>query len=191
MRLNTATNQLHLKYVHLLHMSTICNCTLDGNMKSFKNQFHLRHVVGPTLNSLQIFDGPQVRKPIHKPKPNRWTKVKCLVHEYCSYSTIHGMGYIGSRRKSPLERLWWFTVFAVSVCGCSLLIHEVYQKWSNNPVIVTFDDHPVPVWMLPFPAVTICPGTKIRRKAMNFTADFYQFIDFEGSRENLDKDRFI
>ncbi|XP_062558166.1 pickpocket protein 28-like [Armigeres subalbatus] len=40
-------------------------------------------------------------------------------------------------------------------------------------------------------AVTICPGTKIRRKAMNFTADFYQFIDFEGSRENLDKDSFV
>ncbi|EAT48435.1 AAEL000552-PA, partial [Aedes aegypti] len=42
------------------------------------------------------------------------------------------------------------------------LIENVYQKWNNNPVIVTFDERPLPVWALPFPAVTICPQATIR-----------------------------
>ncbi|KXJ77447.1 hypothetical protein RP20_CCG007541 [Aedes albopictus] len=161
-------------------------------MKSLKDQLGLTQVFGPS-SSLETISGPQVRKPIHRLGKNRWSKartsLRSLVDEYCTQSTIHGIGYIGSRRRSILERIWWFGVFVLSVYGCATLIHKVYQKWTNNPVIVTFDERPLPVWMVPFPAVTICPEAKIRANDMNFTEDFYRFINYRGSRKDLDDER--
>ncbi|KAL9702253.1 hypothetical protein quinque_005771 [Culex quinquefasciatus] len=94
--------------------------------------------------------------------------LKSLFKEFLSHSTIHGMNYIGMA-KSALEHLWWMTVFVLSVAGCGLLIQQVYHKWDENPVIVSFDEQPTPVWKIPFPAVTICPEAQIKTDLFNFT----------------------
>ena len=43
---------------------------------------------------------------------------------------------------------------------CTYQIYSLYSKWQANPVIVTFDTNPTPIWKIPFPAVTICPQSK-------------------------------
>ncbi|KXJ72524.1 hypothetical protein RP20_CCG017786 [Aedes albopictus] len=98
------------------------------------------------------------------------------------------MSYIGARRRSLVERLWWIAVFVLSIYGCAKLIENVYEKWNNHPVIVTFDEQPLPAWSLPFPAVTICPQAMIRSKFMNFTEDFYRFANISGPWDPLDQD---
>jgi acid-sensing ion channel, other len=59
--------------------------------------------------------------------------------------------------------------FCISVIGCSIMIHKIYDKWQLSPVIVSFAEKSTPVWQIPFPAVTICPETKAMAKHIRFT----------------------
>lgn len=59
---------------------------------------------------------------------------------------------------SYFRRFWWIVVVSLSMIGCGITISESYQKWKDNPVIVTFSEKMTRLKHLPFPAVTICPG---------------------------------
>lgn len=63
--------------------------------------------------------------------------------------------------------------------GCGKLILNVYVKWDQSPVIVSFAEKSTPVWEIPFPAVTICPETKANVSLLNFTA-LYHHMMFAG-----------
>lgn len=95
------------------------------------------------------------------------------VLDYCSNSTIHGMNYMGERKRPWAERLWWLIAFLVSVVVCSRLIHNLYTKWDQSPVIVSFAEKTTPVWQIPFPAVTVCAETKAQTELFNYTATFH------------------
>ncbi|KAL1396786.1 hypothetical protein pipiens_010269 [Culex pipiens pipiens] len=103
--------------------------------------------------------------------------LKDLLLEYCSGSSIHGVQYMGCRNRSWCERFWWMVVFAMSVGSCAFLIRETYVKWVQTPVIVSFAEKSTPVWQIPFPAVTICPQTKVQSKKFNFTEEFDGFLE--------------
>uniref|UniRef100_A0A182MVQ4 Pickpocket n=1 Tax=Anopheles culicifacies TaxID=139723 RepID=A0A182MVQ4_9DIPT len=87
--------------------------------------------------------------------------------DYCTNSTIHGF------------KVWWIIVCLLSLYGCGNLIHSVYKKWDREPVVVTFAEKPAPVFTIPFPAVTICPETKVRKKDLDFTTAYQLFNDEE------------
>lgn len=55
-----------------------------------------------------------------------------------------------------LVRIWWTIVFIVSISFCCLQIVHIYNKWLDNPVIITFDQKFKSIGELPFPAITIC-----------------------------------
>lgn len=57
----------------------------------------------------------------------------------------------------------------MSFCCCGALIHKVYDNWDARSVIVSFTGEMTPVWKTPFPAVTICPTTKIEFEQFNLT----------------------
>ncbi|XP_055382467.1 pickpocket protein 28-like [Condylostylus longicornis] len=101
-----------------------------------------------------------------------------IFSEYCSNSTIHGVRYLGESKRPWLERLFWVFVFAFSIYLCSRLTMNIWDKWTLNPVIVSFAEKSTPVWQIPFPAVTVCPETKARRSVFNFT-DVYYKIAYE------------
>ncbi|KAL9703316.1 hypothetical protein quinque_006834 [Culex quinquefasciatus] len=109
-----------------------------------------------------------------KLKPLR-SGLKDLLLEYCSGSSIHGVQYMGSQNRSWCERFWWMVVFGMSVGSCAFLIHQTYDKWDQTPVIVSFAEKSTPVWQIPFPAVTICPQTKVDIILFNFTKEFEEF----------------
>jgi amiloride-sensitive sodium channel len=53
------------------------------------------------------------------------------------------------------------------------LIHKIYEKWQLSPVIVSFAEKSTPVWEIPFPAVTICPETKVLKSHVDFTKGYF------------------
>ncbi|KAH8387433.1 hypothetical protein KR093_007037 [Drosophila rubida] len=84
----------------------------------------------------------------------------CTYQEYCQQSSIHGVQYLGEKQRPIKERVFWLSVFVVSIYCCARLINSAYTKWDATPVIVSFAERSTPVWNIPFPAVTICSETK-------------------------------
>ncbi|GBP43270.1 Pickpocket protein 28 [Eumeta japonica] len=56
-----------------------------------------------------------------------------------------------------------------------MLIHNVWIKWQESPVIVTFSEKMIPVWQVPFPSFTICPRIKTKTFVYNFTENVLKF----------------
>jgi len=96
----------------------------------------------------------------------RWQTAKQLFLEYAEHTTIHGVSYIGEQGRSCCERVLWSVILTVSVLGCGKLI---FDAWHINPIIISFTAKPTPIWQIPFPAVTICPGTYARSDRINLT----------------------
>nr|XP_019536370.2 pickpocket protein 28-like [Aedes albopictus]XP_019556891.1 pickpocket protein 28-like [Aedes albopictus] len=115
--------------------------------------------------------------------------LKSLFLEYCSNSTIHGIKYFGCKRRTIYEKVWWVVTFLISVYGCSQLIQNIYRKWDQTPVIVSFNEKSTPVWQIPFPAVTICPETKAKTQYLNFTS-LYHLVQNETEKESLDPESY-
>ncbi|KAJ9599443.1 hypothetical protein L9F63_010058, partial [Diploptera punctata] len=65
--------------------------------------------------------------------------------------------------------LCWFVAFILSLAACGHLILQVWDKWDQRPVIVSFAEQSTPLWQVPFPAITICSETKTQRNVVNFT----------------------
>lgn len=103
---------------------------------------------------------------------------KAIIHEYCDYSTIHGIRYLGEKKRPWLERLFWVSVFLLSIFTCFKLTMNIWDKWNNNPVIVSFAEKSTPVWQIPFPTVTVCPENKSRQTKFNFTDAYWRIRDF-------------
>ena len=58
-------------------------------------------------------------------------------------------------------------IFALCFCLNIYLIHHLWDKWINSPVLVMFAQTAVPVWNVPFPAVTIC--SEVKSKSFDFS----------------------
>lgn len=80
-------------------------------------------------------------------------KLSCeLFQEYCQNTSIHGVKYIGEPKMRLLDRWWWIISFVVSIVMCFYLIRNLWIKWQDTPVIVSFSEYPTSVWEIPFPA---------------------------------------
>lgn len=86
---------------------------------------------------------------------------------------------------SPKKRAWWVAAFTLSAIACGFLIFNVYMKWVQSPVIVSFAEKSTPIWEIPFPAVTICPETKTYMDKLNFT-DVFNKLRFNDSLDTID-----
>ncbi|XP_036336958.1 pickpocket protein 28 [Rhagoletis pomonella] len=100
-----------------------------------------------------------------------------ILKEYCDYSTIHGFRYLGEIKRPRWERLFWVFVLIFSIYTCATLIMNIWDKWNNNPVIVSFAEKSTPVWQIPFPTVTVCTETKGRQRVFNFTEIYWRITD--------------
>ncbi|KAG8230081.1 hypothetical protein J437_LFUL009200 [Ladona fulva] len=108
------------------------------------------------------------------------------LQEYCGSTSLHGLRYMGEERRPLVERICWLVAFGLSIMACGHLIHKVWKKWENTPVIVSFADSSTPVWQIPFPAVTICSETKYRKSVFNYTDINYKLANkIDISEENM------
>ncbi|RZC39717.1 ASC domain containing protein [Asbolus verrucosus] len=94
--------------------------------------------------------------------------------EYTNNTSIHGFKYMGERRRPVVERLWWLTIFCISLYVCIHLIINIWIKWDKFPVLISFAQSPTQIWQVPFPAVTICPENQLRQTKYNFTEYYYR-----------------
>ncbi|CAH0564375.1 unnamed protein product [Brassicogethes aeneus] len=101
-------------------------------------------------------------------KNSFFKSIRNYFREYCVCSSIHGFRYFGEKR-TYFERGWWFIVFSITLGICIFFIREVYLKWDRSPVIVSFATTQTPIYQIPFPAVTICPETKLQQNLFNYT----------------------
>ncbi|XP_073846602.1 pickpocket protein 28-like [Musca autumnalis] len=121
-----------------------------------------------------------------KIKQNKSLKknLKELYHEFCSNTSIHGFQYFGQQRPRK-ETIFWVIVFIIALYFCISIIVKVYDKWHETPVIVTFSEKSTPIWNIPFPRVTICPGIK---RSINSGDpkyfDLVQTLDFYLDKDN-------
>lgn len=60
-------------------------------------------------------------------------------------------------------------IVVVSIALCSILVKKTYNNWKSRPVIVTLAEVPTPIHEVPFPAVTICPSSKVPQTIFNYT----------------------
>ena len=75
-------------------------------------------------------------------------------------SSIHGVKYIGDLHSPKTTRTFWIIAFLLSILGCSYYATQVYDKWYVTPDIglkVRFNSSRT----VPFPAITICPQSKV------------------------------
>ncbi|GLH05324.1 Pickpocket protein 11 [Gryllus bimaculatus] len=91
------------------------------------------------------------------------------VETFCAQTSIHGLKYIGERRRPWPERLVWALAFALSLGASAVLIGRAWRRWQDSPVIVAMDERLSAVWEVPFPAITICPETRVRTDLFNYT----------------------
>lgn len=89
--------------------------------------------------------------------------------DYANNTTIQGVKYLGEENRHFAEKIFWIISIVICSICCSFTIFQIYSHWDTNPVLMTFSEKPISVTQIPFPAVTICPLTKINRKALNFT----------------------
>lgn len=90
--------------------------------------------------------------------------------EYTGNSTIHGIRYLGERKRPVAEKIWWIIVFIISITFCTIYIRQIYMKWKYELVIVSFAEKPAPVRDIPFPSITICSEVKSVRSKFNYEA---------------------
>ncbi|KAB0792959.1 hypothetical protein PPYR_12579 [Photinus pyralis] len=105
---------------------------------------------------------------VEQPKVNCQTNLSYYFTEYCDNSTIHGLKFIGERKRSFIEKVWWIVSVTFALYLCATMIKQTYKKWINSPVIVSFATSETPIWEIPFPAITICPLGKTDLTKFNF-----------------------
>ena len=108
--------------------------------------------------------------------------------DFTSNSTVHGVKYLGERRRHWSERTFWVFSFLISITGCSVLIYNIYNKWQLSPVVVSFAETSTPIWKIPFPAITICPETKNIKDELDYRKAYLAIITTHGKPDNLSTD---
>ncbi|XP_039285762.1 pickpocket protein 28 isoform X2 [Nilaparvata lugens] len=99
----------------------------------------------------------------------RVTSIKQHIADYCEDSTLAGVKYVVAKDRPLFERTWWMVAITCSFLWSMYLIYEVWDKWNNSPVIISFAEETTPVWRIPFPAITICSRNKARQSIFNFS----------------------
>ncbi|KAK9709713.1 Amiloride-sensitive sodium channel [Popillia japonica] len=112
----------------------------------------------------------------HKPKIN-YSSIRQYFEDCTRHTKWHGVKVIGEANRTLLERLMWCVALVISVVICSYFINKAYQKWQQTPIIMKIYDKQISIDEIPFPAVTICPSTRIfeemlhsMRKIKNYDA---------------------
>lgn len=106
--------------------------------------------------------------------------------EYSETSTVHGVRYLGERRRHWSERIWWILTVSVSVFLCVGFIFKAWWKWNTSPVIISFADEATPISNIPFPTLTICNDLMVNTTAFNYTDVLLKMSMLNFSETNLD-----
>uniref|UniRef100_A0A336KF14 CSON006508 protein n=1 Tax=Culicoides sonorensis TaxID=179676 RepID=A0A336KF14_CULSO len=131
-------------------------------------------------NPIDVEKNPQNEESLKKTLKKNFT-------EYCDNSTVHGVKYIGQRRK--IQRIVWIIICIGLLCGCGTLIHTIIGKWRQNPLVFLLDQKVTPISQITFPAVTLCPQRVPNSNKFNYTNFLMRFL--EDDNRNFTKKEFL
>ena len=79
------------------------------------------------------------------------------LNQFCSSSSIHGVQYFAPEGEATIcDKLIWLAALSTSLGFCFLLLVNMSNDWSSNPVITTIESTSEPLANIPYPAITIC-----------------------------------
>ncbi|XP_049829059.1 sodium channel protein Nach-like [Schistocerca gregaria] len=88
---------------------------------------------------------------------------RTVLREFAEETTLHGCRYLVPGRSGPCVRLCWLVAMAVSA-GCAVVfVSQAWRQYRESPIRTTVRTTNFPLSEIPFPAVTVCPTTKVRR----------------------------
>ncbi|XP_048000716.1 pickpocket protein 28-like [Leguminivora glycinivorella] len=92
-----------------------------------------------------------------------------VLMEFTSTSSLHGMHYITERGLTRLEKIFWAILTLTSIFLCLWACSRAWYKWQHNSMIITVNEELMSATEVPFPAVTVCPQTKLNQDKYNYT----------------------
>lgn len=100
-------------------------------------------------------------------KSEGWKKFKSqcnhYIQDYLINTSMHGLKYIGDATLNYSERIYFFVAFSIVTVLSAYFISNLWNKWSENPIIIGLNSASTPLNEIPFPAVTICNMNQARR----------------------------
>jgi Amiloride-sensitive sodium channel len=79
-------------------------------------------------------------------KTNRClTMVKELFIDYFNKATIQGIKYAADSSLNLIERIWWTIVVVFSIFCCGSLIADVFRRYDQSPVTISYADEETPI----------------------------------------------
>lgn len=96
-------------------------------------------------------------------KHQKLAEISELAKQYCSYSTLHGLRYVGDSGLSIVERIFWIISFTTALTVAIYYICYLYQKWNGAPIIISLSPDPISLNEFPFPSVTICNMNRLKK----------------------------
>ncbi|KAJ3655397.1 hypothetical protein Zmor_014529 [Zophobas morio] len=111
-------------------------------------------------------------KAIPAKNQNVYYKILSHLKEYGKISNIHGVHYLTDHR-TKAEKIFWAILLLLSFLGCIFLIIQIWKKYEESPIVITFAPKDTEIYEIPFPAITVCPESKWSETKFNYSDFFY------------------
>ncbi|KYN16896.1 Sodium channel protein Nach [Trachymyrmex cornetzi] len=114
------------------------------------------HVEISKKTNEELVEYPIDNRPVVKSKKEIIHK---LLQEYLYDSSVHGMKYFSNLKikSSIIGKLFWTAIIICSFVFLTLMLHKFWERYNANPIRSIVKSFHVPIFMAPFPALTICP----------------------------------
>ncbi|GLH16381.1 Pickpocket protein 28 [Gryllus bimaculatus] len=126
-------------------------------------------------------DGAGAR-PASPPPCTSCVPCSCL-GDFLDQASIPCLAYM-RRGQHGAQRLFWFLIFCLAFGAFLYFFSMTMNNYNESPVILGRDKHARHVGDLHFPAVTICPESKINLTLFNYTDTFIRYQ----RKENLSEE---
>ncbi|KAI5713279.1 hypothetical protein M8J76_006923 [Diaphorina citri] len=110
-----------------------------------------------------------------------------VMKEYARYCTLHGIQYVFKENSTLVEKVGWLIIILISFLCASLLAHTMWLRFSASPTVTAVKDTHLDLYLIPFPAVSICPTDKIKLKEAYGYLSKYVNITNQTVKKELDK----
>ena len=91
---------------------------------------------------------------------------KDCIKAYFDNTLLHGYRNVTDLSQSIYERGLWVFLLLAMVCAVTYVITDYYLRFINAPTATSQQASRVPISMIPFPSVVICPATRINKTAI-------------------------
>lgn len=78
------------------------------------------------------------------------------------------------------ERIWWAIAITIAIVLCGFWFLKSLQLDGYDRIVLRYDKTPMPIEVIPFPAVSICSVIKVTAKTFNYTDVYRSLLKLDG-----------